>query len=45
MNDNGIAIVIWKHFNRISPYSGVDYKFNDLVALDARYQCSFYIKK
>ena len=35
----------WRHFNRISPYVGVEYKFNDMFALDAGYQHSFYTKK
>ena len=39
------AILTWKHFNRISPYAGVEYKFNNMIALDAGYQHSFYIKK
>jgi long-subunit fatty acid transport protein len=35
----------WRYFNRISPYVGVEYKFNDMFALDAGYQHSFYTKK
>ena len=41
----GEDILTWKHFNRISPYAGVEYKFNDMIALDAGYQHSFYTKK
>lgn len=40
-----ILVATWKHFNRVSPYVGVEYKFNDMVALDAGYQHSFYTKK
>ena len=35
----------WRYFNRISPYVGVEYKFNDMFALDVGYQHSFYTKK
>ena len=35
----------WRYFNRISPYVGVEYKFNDMFALDAGYQHNFYTKK
>ena len=38
-------LLAWKHFNRVSPYVGVEYKFNDMMALDAGYQHSFYTKK
>jgi len=41
----GEDILTWKYFNRICPYAGVEYKFNDMVALDAGYQHSFYTKK
>jgi opacity protein-like surface antigen len=40
-----VLVATWKHFNRVSPYVGVEYKFNDMVALDAGYQHSFYTKK
>ena len=43
-HDNAI-VATWKHFNRVSPYVGVEYKFNDMMALDAGYQHSFYTKK
>ena len=35
----------WRYFSRISPYIGVEYKFNDMFALDVGYQHSFYTKK
>jgi opacity protein-like surface antigen len=35
----------WRCFNRISPYVGVEYKLNDMFALDTGYQHSFYTKK
>jgi opacity protein-like surface antigen len=45
IEDDGVYVASWKHFNRVSPYVGVEYKFNDMVALDAGYQHSFYTKK
>jgi len=44
-DNNNVDVITWKHFNRISPYVGVEYKFNDMMALDAGYQHSFYTKK
>ena len=42
---NDVNVITWKHFNRISSYTGFEYKFNDMIALDAGYQQCFYTKK